>query len=466
MNSVRNFATRTSSFSYPRSGWMFVGVLVGMLYLVGTTARADQTVYKKVLPSTVFIVNKSNFGTGFVVDAERRWVVTACHVVENHDTVLVHFPLWTNGKLIVDRRFYLVNRKESAVQARVVFRLKSKDLAILELPKLPRSTKAIQLARDSAGPGESVHVVGNQGGLDALWIYTHGKVRTVMRRVMRVGRGTRAFVVDAKVVMTDLPTNPGDSGGPVVNDKAEVVALVSSADNGTRLVSNFVDVSEIRTMLQNAKVKGQVRRNPVRQAITILGRWVAYGKAKDGTMTVLSVDFHKDGTYDSSFTKDTNGKTSSRHSPGTYSYRKGTLTLQPKNRTTPTRLQVLRLNEQILTVEDVDGLIVTFERKLNAPRQKELTLAGTTWTGGENLEGYGKLVFEFERKGLVVMIDTEGRHAGTWKRTGNNMTLTFYDGQVSYAGKIEGAVFSGTATNQEGVSWRFEVKGNREIAND
>ena len=82
-------------------------------------------------------------------------------------------------------------------------------------------------------------------GSEGLWIMTSGEVRQVYRR----SHANNHF---ARVVETQLPTNRGNSGGAVVNDRLEVVAVVEGHMQEARLVSLFIDVGEIRDYLAEA----------------------------------------------------------------------------------------------------------------------------------------------------------------------------------------------------------------------
>ena len=78
------------------------------------------------------------------------------------------------------------------------------------------------------------------------------------------------------------------------------------------------------------------------------------------------------------------------------------------------------------------------------------------WSGKEELQGYGALTFEFEPGGVCFTADKLSRQQGTWKRVGDNVTLTFYDGYVVYRGTVFGRTISGTASNEKN-SWRWSV---------
>jgi serine protease Do len=61
------------------------------------------------------------------------------------------------------------------------------------------------------------------------------------------------LLVRARVVETQSPVNLGDSGGPGVNDRGELVAIVESTHFGDKvhLISTFIHVSEVRELLEN-----------------------------------------------------------------------------------------------------------------------------------------------------------------------------------------------------------------------
>src|SRR5262249_13650144 len=83
------------------------------------------------------------------------------------------------------------------------------------------------------------------------------------------------------------------------------------------------------------------------------------------------------------------------------------------------------------------------------------SIAGTTWTGNENLPGFGKLTFVFRAGGAVTMIDAKGETPGSWTQNGGQVTITF-DGCV-YQGRINGQTLSGSGRLAQGQTWTFQV---------
>jgi tetratricopeptide (TPR) repeat protein len=120
-----------------------------------------------------------------------------------------------------------------------------RDLCLLELAALPPDAEAIPLAAQSAPPATAVHCIGNPGKSGAYWVYNSGTVRQVVRRRINYGD----FIVSCRVMECQNPTNPGDSGGPVVNGKFELIGVTTGGTNGVDLMNTSIDVTEVRDFL-------------------------------------------------------------------------------------------------------------------------------------------------------------------------------------------------------------------------
>jgi hypothetical protein len=226
------------------------------------------------------------------------------------------------------------HRQVAGVRGRVVHREVGRDLALLRLDALPDHVKAIPLAVQSAGPGDTVHSVGNSGVREGtLWRYTAGKVRSVYRTQLHLGNGH----AEVRIVETQSPTNPGDSGGPLVNDRGELVGVVTSMEKLTRLVSFNVDIHEVKTFLGDAfwnEVKAFVggalgpkaqlsasRRGADRDPAAVRGQWKLTLITMDGEPLPGECRFEVDGT----FVLTTRAALVPQMIPGRYSYANGVL---------------------------------------------------------------------------------------------------------------------------------------------
>jgi Trypsin-like peptidase domain/Family of unknown function (DUF6263) len=191
----------------------------------------------------------SKAGTGWLIDRSQKLLVTNHHVVGHNNDVFVIFPAYKNGEVIPELSHYIKNGQR--VRGKVIDSDPQRDLAVVQLESVPQEARELKLAAKSPSPMERVHSVGNPEASDALWIYTEGPVRQVYRKKFRYQDGQG---IDAVVVETQSPVNHGDSGGPVVNDKGELVAVVSGFNVKARSVSYFIDVSEVRTVIAEARI--------------------------------------------------------------------------------------------------------------------------------------------------------------------------------------------------------------------
>ena len=240
------------------------------LMLTPLVARADEPsigsrVYKQTLPAVVWIQsarkNGSTSGSGSLVDAERGLVLTNYHVVEDNPRATVFFPLFRDGKAVAEKSYYRDRAARLGVAARVVVASRTTDLAVLQLERVPEGVTPLALADQSPDPGDTVHSVGNAGRSGALWGYVRGTVRQVYRKKWHAElSGGRRQVFEAKVVETDSPTNPGDSGGPLLTDAGRLVGVTQGGAVDAQSVSFFIDVSEVRKILESREVLA-VRRD-------------------------------------------------------------------------------------------------------------------------------------------------------------------------------------------------------------
>jgi S1-C subfamily serine protease len=209
---------------------------------------AAASAFERALAGIAWVVaprgGKEVVGTACLVDRPRKLVLTTTAVVGEDETVKVWFPAREDGKLVGQRDHY--RKKVEPIQARVKLREGRCGLAVLELPTLPESAVELKLAAQSPAPAEEIHAIGNPIHATGLWVFHTGFVRQVYHRKARLKEGEW----DARVMETQSPLNPGDSGGPVVNLQGEIVGIMHSAAASAPFVSYCVSVEEIRGVLK------------------------------------------------------------------------------------------------------------------------------------------------------------------------------------------------------------------------
>jgi HEAT repeat protein/DNA-directed RNA polymerase subunit RPC12/RpoP len=221
-----------------------------------------QRVYKRLLKSTVLVLVPRQAagggislagGSGSLIDAKNRLMLTNAHVVQNNTQVIVFFPTYKEGRMITEKEHFLKQAgSNEALTGKVLFKDAQKDLAVVQLDRLPPAVEALPLAPNKPQVGEIVYSVGHPGAGGGLWVYTEGRIRQFLRK-HKWRSGTPDGTVtehEVDVVLTNSATNPGDSGGPLVNRQAEIVAVVQGGHQDANLMSIFVDVGEVREVLE------------------------------------------------------------------------------------------------------------------------------------------------------------------------------------------------------------------------
>lgn len=240
------------------------------------TPLSSGDLYKQTAKATVWVMKAEEFaeglrtgvrvtgtGSGSLIDLQNRLVVTNYHVVRDNKLAVLFFPAYDAQKnLIQERKFYSDAFKEGkGARSQVIAVNPKADLALIQLPinAIPAGTRELKLAKESVGPGDTVHSIGHPGA-GALWSYTPGSVKAVTsKKFMTTGREGREapITVDARVVETTSPVNPGDSGGPLVNAAGELAAITQGhvAEDAARSISYFIDVSELKALLKKHNFK-------------------------------------------------------------------------------------------------------------------------------------------------------------------------------------------------------------------
>jgi hypothetical protein len=262
--------------SFPKAWAVIFSLTLALVFV--PDSHANKRVFQRMLRSTGWVVmpqrgGRLSMGTCWVLDARRRLVVTNKHVVANHRRVKVYFPKYRRGKLVTASRAYYF-KKSGRIAGRVLATDEMRDLALIKLKRLPRGIRALPLASQRPAEGEIVYSIGNSsvGGnvrTGRLWRFISGRVKDVI--FTKTTLNNCGYTVESCVVRTTAPTHPGDSGGPVVNQYNQLVAVHDSTTTVGPPTAHHIDVSELKEFICNALQ----RRRPVASGGLTGGSWKA-----------------------------------------------------------------------------------------------------------------------------------------------------------------------------------------------
>jgi tetratricopeptide (TPR) repeat protein len=180
---------------------------------------SSRAIYDRAAHGTVYVeVANVGSGTGWVLDAQRRLIVTNYHVA-SEGACKVFFPIFENGRIVSDPKRYV----KKGVRGKVIDSDPKIDLSIVEVEDVPDFMRPLPIAYEPASPGDRLHLVGNPGVSSGLFVYSNGTLRQTTHSKFTFRRGGQA--IDLRTLETQLGTNGGDSGSAILNDQGEVVGV-------------------------------------------------------------------------------------------------------------------------------------------------------------------------------------------------------------------------------------------------
>ncbi|MFC6646409.1 S1C family serine protease [Granulicella cerasi] len=223
-------------------------------------------VYKKALPSVVNItstevaydffyrpVPQQGQGSGFILNKDGN-ILTNNHVIDNAQ--LVEVTLWNKKKY----------------KARVVTVDRNHDLALLKIDGAPDLQPATLASVNNLVVGQRVYAIGNPFGFSGTM--TRGIISAI--RSVQMPSGNK--IEDA--IQTDASVNPGNSGGPLLNSKGEVIGIT------TMIATNPNGAAE-----QSAGIGFAI---PITTAKAVLDDFARFGRVRRPSLDVVTLPIGPD----------------------------------------------------------------------------------------------------------------------------------------------------------------------------
>lgn len=162
-------------------------------------SEAIKTVEKSILWGNI---DGEGGCTAFIINQEKHYLLTAAHCYPGKGT------FWADS-----------------VATRVVAYDQKKDLMVLEAKDIDPTRPALRLAEKNPVRGEEVMSCGYGFALERPF-FRQAHVQDDQLNIPEGGVG-------GPFISTDSPFVGGQSGGPVINIKGEVVAIVQRGDSGS-----------------------------------------------------------------------------------------------------------------------------------------------------------------------------------------------------------------------------------------
>lgn len=271
---------------------------------VKTTAPPPKTsaeIYKAVAPATVIVRVAGGIGSGVIIDPA-GWVLTNHHVIASGGVEDFKYEA-TILLGTLNARTGAMERGEKEYKAEVYKADKLRDVALLKIVDPPKNLPAVRMATENPTPGTEVVALGHAGA-GMLWALKSGQISALGKLSEALAQlasfkdddeGQKAAETFRKfmdrqslglIIQSTVNVLPGDSGGPLLNARGELIGLNVFARKDPKtggLLSFHVHRDELATF---------VKKRPSRPAQLVPDPWLEGG----GDMSLEDADL--DGKVD------------------------------------------------------------------------------------------------------------------------------------------------------------------------
>ena len=177
------------------------------------------------------VISKGS-GTGIII-SDDGYVLTNNHVVDGSDEISVIIP------------------EGEELGAEVIKRDSSKDLAIIKIDS-EEKLSAVKLGdSDKLKVGQSVLAIGNVLGKYSNSV-TLGIISGLGRPIVASDSGLYGSLQELEdLIQTDAAINSGNSGGPLVNMKGEVVGINTAVDGEAQNIGFAVPINHAKKLVSS-----------------------------------------------------------------------------------------------------------------------------------------------------------------------------------------------------------------------
>ncbi len=217
-----------------------------MCISIGSNVHSQNAsdIFKEASKCTGLISDGKNFGSGFFIN--KNTFVTNFHVInhlkENNIEIRAQGSVFSIDKIIE------VN--------------KTVDLALIRVTD--SSENYFRIANPlEIKVGQTVYAIGNPTAFDEKVFkntFTNGIINNILKDKLK----GRDYMVDSKVILHSADLNPGNSGGPLLNEKGELVGINAYIRFNIEMMKFAIHADELISLLDKnglSYLKGNIRSN-------------------------------------------------------------------------------------------------------------------------------------------------------------------------------------------------------------
>lgn len=255
----------------PRRNLLFFGLILALGALAAPALAQYETIVERTKPAVVLIeveaagIRGRATGTGFFIDSN-GYMVTARHVIEGANRIVVRTP---DGKSLPA----IIVAYSTAFDG-AVLKVEGSDFPVLAF-----------------GDSDAVR----QG--QAILAFGYPRTDVLGAAIVTVTRGIISAVRSSEgLLQIDAALNPGNSGGPIVNLRGEVVGVAAWRVPGEQALNFAVASNAIRGITTQLNPVAIPAPRPAAASFPLTGTWRGVWTSDSGLGGgSLSADFSQDG---------------------------------------------------------------------------------------------------------------------------------------------------------------------------
>ena len=237
---VREIPLIKEHFAMKRSQWKEKSSYLDQLYIpslsVSPSPLASTEIFKNALPSLVTVETERGSGSGFF--ATNNYVFTNSHVVA--------------GSKKVD----VIGYDKNASEAKVVYDDQVNDFAILKVNTRNKYAPLPICTKQDLVTASPIYVIGSPGAAIVDKGYLENSISGGLISSVR-------YIDEQLFIQTDAAMNPGNSGGPILNERGAVVGISTfrPADSTIQGINFGAEISYL--LSESGLIKNQPKINNV-----------------------------------------------------------------------------------------------------------------------------------------------------------------------------------------------------------
>ncbi len=215
---------------------LLLGLVLFLAFSAPLSAQADPAI-EKVKDSTVRVLCEEGSdyyasGSGFVLE-------NGSYVITNHHVVA------SGGKC------YIYLEGDQMIDAKVKWYSELKDIAVLEIKPALDKDSVVLAAGETVGDADTVYALGFPADADM-----NEKTFSSVKITKGIISASSVNEYNVKVWQTDAAINHGNSGGPLVNEKGQVIGInyLKSTGQDVEGIGYAIQIDELVPELDRLKI--------------------------------------------------------------------------------------------------------------------------------------------------------------------------------------------------------------------